>query len=65
MKEERKENLALNGEREIQMLESQDTIKNYPNLTTLFLPNGVLEAKPNPNSTLEMLSKRSRSGPQN
>ena len=63
MKEERKENLALNGEREFQMLKSQNTIKNNPNLTTLFLPNGVFEAKPNPNCTLKMLSKGSRRGP--
>ena len=37
----------MNGEHEFQWLESQNTIWNYSNLTTLFLPNGVLEANPN------------------
>ena len=35
----------------------QNTIKNYPNSTTLFLPNGVLRAKPNLNLTLKLSKK--------
>jgi len=37
----------------------QNTIKNYPNLTTLFLLNGVLSAKPN----LKLALKLSKNPP--
>ena len=35
----------------------QNTIKNYPNLTTLFLPNGILSAKPNLKLALKLSNK--------
>ena len=56
-KEKRKENLARLMEEVKSNAWIRNTIKNYPNLTTLFLPNGVFRAKPRLKLTLKLSKK--------